>query len=221
MENNENQNNVNQAIPEVKTEEVAKKEKKKKEPKKAKEPKEQKEQPDTQDQLCYLGALIFLVLALLPTLLRNFDPEYDEYRDENSGGGSTTTTNTQNLKCSKQVKQDGYSYVIDVSTNYSNEVPETSEITYTITLDVGSTLDLNTLEVQEFVDIHTIMSEAISGQDNAPITIDGKTTKTQVLTIRYKDDNLLLNNQLLDSHNKNITIQESNYRADGYMCNMS
>ncbi|MBQ7104883.1 MAG: hypothetical protein IJN90_03420 [Bacilli bacterium] len=219
MENNENQNNINQAMPEVKTEEVAKKEKKKKEPK---QPKEKKEQPDTQDQLCYLGALIFLVLGLLPILLRNFDPNYDPYRDTSSGnGGDTGEAIIQKLKCSKAVEQEGYSYVIDVSTNYNNEVPEASEIVYSISLQTGSTIDLTTLDVQEFVDLSTINSSGISGEDRGITTIDGKTTKTQIITLKYKEDPTLLNNPLLDSHNKNITIQESNYREDSYMCSIT
>lgn len=227
MENNENQN-VNQATPvanqtatpEIKTEEVATKNKKEKKTKE-KKPKERKEQMDTKDQLWLFGGLLFLILAFVPFLLRSFDPNYDEFRDEKK---TPTTENPEevvkkNLYCNKDVIQSDYSYHIEITAAYENDEPVNTTITYTLTTESAATTDINTINIIEYQALEEITESGVtSDESEVTLTDAGKNQKVFTIGLNFKTNPELLNNTSLDDYNKMYTIQKSNYLSNDYDC---
>ena len=154
-------------VPEIKTAETEQKKEKEKKvkekaPKKAKEPKktkEPKEPMDKQDQLCYFGALVFLILAFLPVIIRNMDSNYDPAKYKEKEEPKKTTSNNV-LRCNREYQEEGFSYRAEVISTYKNANLERTILTYEITID-SPDLTLEEIEIPEFKMLSEIDSTGI------------------------------------------------------------
>ncbi len=195
-------------IPEIKTAETEQKPKKEKK-KKDKTPKEPKEPMDKQDQLCYFGALVFLILAFLPIILRNVDPGYDPAKFEVKEEPKTVNRNNV-LRCNREYKEEGYTYRAEVISSYNNSILEKTILTYEITID-SSDLTLEEIEIPEYKTLSEIESPGIG-----PVVDGNKYT----INIDYKLDRNLKTNELLANHNKELNVQRTTYVDNQYNCSV-
>lgn len=203
MDNNTNQN----AIPEIKTEEVTKKEKPKKE--KIKKEKAPKEPMDKQDQLCYFGAMVFFILALLPFLLRSYDPSYNPDRNINEPKEEPKEVSYIKLNCNKYMSETGYKYLVETESIFADQNPKSTTIKYTVTIDEGANLTLDQIDIPEYTTLMGLNENGISGNVNENV---------YVLTINYETNPELKNNAALDSHNKIYVSQKELYSNNGFQC---
>lgn len=222
MDNNTNQNvnqNVNQtAAPEIKTEEVAtnKKEKKPKE----KKVKEQKPAMDKEDEKWYALALLFLVISLLPYLSRLM-PGYDEYKyaDDDKDKDKPQEIITKTLNCRKTVTQPEYTYLIEISGTYENNKPVNTNITYTVTLTAGSSKDVESIEIEEYLTIEAVTEQGVTTNVGEKIkSPEGYDQKVYNANLNFRSNSNLFNRSEIDDHNKDYAIQKENYSQKGYQC---
>lgn len=198
-------------VPEIKTAETEeKKEKEKKEKVKTpKKPKEPKEPMDKQDQLCYLGALIFLILAFLPVIMRNMDPGYDP--DKFKVKEETPTENKNSvLRCNREYQEEGFHYRAEVISSYNNSILEKTILTYEITID-SSDLTLEEIEIPEYKTISEIESSGLGAN------VEGN---KYTINIDYTLDRNLKSNELLANHNKELSVQRTTYVDNQYNCSV-
>ena len=223
MDNNTNQNvnqNVNQtATPEIKTEEVAtnKKEKKPKE----KKVKEQKPAMDKEDEKWYALALLFLIISLVPYLSRIMDPNYDEfkYADKDKDKDKPVEIVTKTLNCRKTIEQPEYSYLIEVTSSYENNKPVNTNIRYTVTLASGSSKDVESIEIEEYLTIESLTESGVttSAEDKTK-SPEGYDQKVYNASLNFRLNQGLLSRSEVDDHNKDYAIQKNNYTQKGYQC---
>ena len=164
---------------------------------------------DKQDIICYVGAAVFFILALVPHLLRIFDPNYPD-RPVNQNKVEEKQVK-KILVCTKTIPQAGFTYTVDISSNYTNGNIQTSNFKYTINLDETGGLILEDVVIDEYESIAAIQSNAIKlDESNNIYTID----------VDYKSDTGLRNNDILKNHSQNINQQPTKYQESGYQCNI-
>jgi len=168
----------------------------------------QKKSMDNQDVLCYVGAFFFFVMALVPILLRNFDPNYDENKYAKK---DQEVQKREKLTCSKVFTETGYSYVVEVNNLYEDEKVKNSIITYTIDVDLDSNLTIDQIEIPEYSALTSIKSKGISYN---------LTDNVYKININYKNDESLMKNAMLDEYYKEIKLQKNVYTGKGYICNV-
>lgn len=173
--------------------------------------KSKKEPLDKQDIICYIGALVFFVLAILPYLLRTFDLNYDPALREKEKE-KEKTVEEQRLSCNKimQDTSEGFTYRIDVVNTYEDNIIVESEIIYKVIINNNSQLTFEDIVIDEYKTITSINSKGISYGDE-----NGDTYK---IDINYKIDTNLRQNQLLSRNNQKLDSQKSIYETAGYAC---
>ena len=199
-------------VPEIKTAETEqKKEKeikvKEKAPKKAKEPKKPKEPMDKQDQLCYFGALVFLILAFLPVIMRNMDPGYDPDKFKVKEETQNKSKNSI-LRCNREYREEGFHYRAEVVSSYNNSILEKTILTYEITID-SPDLTLEEIEIPEYTTLSGIESSGLGAN------VEGN---KYTINIDYTLDRNLKSNELLASHNNEFSVQRTTYVDNQYNC---
>lgn len=173
------------------------------------EAKKNKEPMDKQDKLCYAGAVIFLILALLPEILRNFDPNYDPYAYNESDEPVEVVETIKKMSCNRYYEDTGFMYLVEVTSTYKNGSIQVSELKYTITLDASSGLTYEDIAIPEYNDIVEIESKGIANQENINVYI---------LKVDYRLDDSLRNNEFLGNHNKMLQLQRQTYQDENYQC---
>lgn len=216
-----NSPNVNQtATPEIKTEEVAKNKKEKKP--KEKKVKEEKPAMDKEYEKWYALALLFLIISLVPYLSRILDPNYDEYKydDDDKGGGSTPAeVVTKNLNCIKEVTQSNYTYTINITSNYENNKPVNTNISYTVTVSPSSGIDIDSIEIDEYIALRDFQEIGVTTNESDVVkSPEGYDEKIYSVNLNFRNNSDLVNKSELDDHNKNHDIQKENYSKKGYFC---
>lgn len=172
---------------------------------------EKKEPMDKQDVFCYLGAFLCFLLAILPFLLRTFDPLYDKESFFDKGKEKEPEKIiVKKLHCSKTSIQTGYSYIIATIGTYANNAIEKLEITYTLTIEDPS-LTFDAIEIPEFIEFSAVDSDAVTENVEKPnykVLIDFKNASiNKVKTeLPIKDHALIL------------PSQREKYSNEGYSC---
>lgn len=158
---------------------------------------------DKQDKLCYAGSIFFFFLAFVPTLLRLFDPTYQE-------GGRIEEEKVKVVDVYKNIsctKEDANSQLTILSSYKNNKVQET---TYKFLFSSGNELSNDEIVLPEEYN-------TISAIDSPGITINKENNDYSII-INYNLDESLRTNQLLDSHNNMLSIQIQTYQDAGYTC---
>lgn len=179
---------------------------------KSKKNKQPKEPIDKKDMMCYIGSVCFLLLAFIPLILRGFDPNYDPYRFDETKEPTTSDARTDHMFCKRTFQEEGYSYVVEINSSYTNEYVTATEINYTITINKDATITLEEIEIPEYATLSEIDSQGINVTAN-----EGKYT----IKIDYKVDPGLRNNELLEAHIKKLDVQRMSYEGNSYSCNIS
>ena len=166
------------------------------------------QQLDKQDIICYAGAIFFLIMAFLPTLLRNFDPTYEE-------GGRIEDTPVEIkkvdkiLSCNAHFQETGFIYTVEVSSKYTDNKVQHTQIKYIIQLDTASGLTFEDVAIPEYDNISSIESTGIKKQ---------KDIDQFIVEIDYRLDENLRKNEFLEKHSKLLTIQRQNYQDESFQC---
>lgn len=172
---------------------------------------EKKEPMDKQDVLCYLGAFLCFLLALLPFLIRRFDPMYDrELFFADGDDEEEEVINYKKLHCSKKNNQTGYSYIVATEGVYGNNILEKLTITYSVTIE-DSNITFDQIDIPEFAEFSAIDSDAITEnvqEPNYKVVIDMKNESIN----KYKTQ------PPLSSHVAILPSQRENYTNEGYSC---
>lgn len=172
---------------------------------------EKKEPMDKQDIFCYLGAFLCFLLALLPFLLRTFDPLYDRESFFNTGEEKEPEKiAVKKLHCSKTSIQTGYSYIIATTGTYANNAIEKLEITYTLAIE-DPNLTYDTIEIPEFVEFSAVDSDAVTEnveQPNYKVIIDFKNESIN----KVKTELPIRDHALI------LPSQREKYSNEGYSC---
>ena len=172
--------------------------------------KPKKEPLDKQDILCFSGALFLLVLAFLPMILRGLDPNY-------SSDGPITEEEVvvqdmiKKMVCNKHVEQEGYIYLIEITSTYKNGSVQVSDIKYTVTLNAGSGLTYEDARIEEYDAIIALESKGINNNENINVFL---------VKVDYRLDGTLRNNEALASHNKMLQLQRQAYTNENYDCSV-
>lgn len=173
---------------------------------------EKKEPMDKQDILCYVGAVVCFLLALLPFLLRTFDPVYDRdsFFNKDKDKDKEEKVTYKKLHCQKTSIQSGYSYSIGSVGTYGNNAIEKIELTYTVTLD-SPELGYDNIEIPEFMELSAIETDAITEKVEVPkymVTID----------MKNPDINKFKGEPPLNDYIDILPSQREKYTNDGYTC---
>lgn len=173
--------------------------------------KQKKEPMDKQNLICYVGAFIFFVLAILPFLLRTFDLNYDP-EARNQAKKEENPVDKKRLSCNKKIKDttEGFSYHVEVVNNYEDNIIKNSTIRYKVTINNNSQVTFENAIIEEYKTITGINSKALSyGDENGD---------TYIIRIDYTLDSGLRQNQLLSRHNQEFDSQRNSYETAGYAC---
>ena len=163
---------------------------------------------DKQDALCYAGAVFFLIMAFLPTILRSLDPTYEE-------GGRVEETPikikkvNKLLSCNAHFKETGFIYTVEVTSKYTDSQVQHTQLKYVIQLDTASGLTFEDVVIPEYDNISSIKSNGIKAH---------KDIDQFVVEIDYRLDEKLRDNEFLEKHSKMITIQRQNYQDESFQC---
>lgn len=163
---------------------------------------------DKQDALCYVGAVFFLIMAFLPTILRSLDPTYEE-------GGRVKDTPVEVkkvnklLSCNAHFNETGFIYTVEVTSKYTDSKVQHTELKYVIQLDTAGGLTFEDVAIPEYDNISSIKSNGIKYQ---------KDIDQFIVEIDYRLDDSLRNNEFLEKHSKMITIQRQNYQDESFQC---
>lgn len=223
--------NTNPELKEEIKEETKKEEKPKKETRQEKKEREKKErekleykveQPEEEkkpkepipkeDYIWYIGAFIFLILAILPLILQNTEQYYDierEKREESAKTESENNVATETLNCNKMFEAPTYSYTVSITSTYQNKTVQRTIITYKI--EQSGTSD----SILEAPEEYSTLSN-ITAEDGAITNVENN--NEYKITINYDIDNSLRNNMQLDNHSKQIDEQRAAYIAMNYTC---
>lgn len=169
-----------------------------------------KEPLDKQDIICFSGALFLLVMAFLPMILRGLDPNY-------SSDGPVTEEEVvvqdiiKKMSCNKHVEQEGYIYLIEITSTYKNGSIQVSDIKYTVTLNAGSGLTYEDARIEEYDSIIAVESAGINNNENINVFL---------VKVDYRLDGTLRNNEALASHNKMLQLQRQAYQNENYTCSV-
>ena len=211
MENNTNEE-VKQEVKEpVKSEKELRKEKWRKFVFGDEKDKKEKVPLDKQDKLCYAGAAFFLIMALVPILLRNFDPTYQEGGRVEENPNVEIKDIVKKISCTKTVTETKYKYEVQINGKYKNNAPQELEIMYTIILDPAGGLEYKDVAILEYTNISGIQSAGIIKNDN---------NSKRTIKIDYNKDNTLKNNQFLKQHSKALGEQRQIYQDNDYHCSI-
>lgn len=172
---------------------------------------EKKEPMDKQDILCYLGAFVCFLLALLPFLLRTFDPLYDREAFFDDGeDDEEEVVSYKKLHCSKRISQTGYFYLISTEGVYGNNILEKLTITYGVTIE-DTTITFDQIDIPEYTEFSSIESDAITEnveEPNYKVVID---MKNESIT-KFKTQ------APLNAHVAILPSQRESYTNEGYSC---
>ena len=172
---------------------------------------EKKEPMDKQDVFCYLGAFVCFLLALLPFLLRTFDPMYDRESFFNIGKEKEKEkVAIKKLHCSKTTIQTGYSYIISTEGTYTNNAIDKLEITYRLAIE-DPNLTYDAIEIPEFVEFSAVDSDAVTEnveQPNYKVIID------------FKNENInkVKTQPPIKDHALILPSQRERYSNEGFSC---
>ena len=168
---------------------------------------------DKNDLICYLGSVFFLILALLPLLLRNFDVNYNPAGPDGGNGAVIEQPKvvSKNLLCNKTIEEEGYSYDISISSVYANDVIATTTITYDVKIIPEYNITFEEIEIPEYNAFTKIESNGIG------LNVEGE---KYTVNINYALDSSLRQNVLLANHVKDIETQRQLYTSaeNGYIC---
>jgi len=177
--------------------------------------KEKKEPMDKQDVLCYLGAFLCFFLALLPFLLKTFNPNHDPDSFFNKQEEEPPVKIAyKKLNCNRTSEQTGYSYDIATVGTYANNVIEKLEITYTLTKEEQE-LSYDSIEIQEFVELSNINSEAIT--ENVS-DVENKRIYKVIIDFKNESINELKKELPISAHAAILPSQRENYTNEGFSC---
>ncbi len=180
-----------------------------KKPAVAKKPNTAPKQPlDKQDALCYAGALLFLIMAFLPTILRRLDPTYEEGGRIEENPVEIKEVNKQ-LSCNAHFEETGFIYTVEVLSKYTDSKVQHTELKYIIQLENTGGLTFEDVSIPEYDNISSIKSSGIKAH---------KDIDQFVVEIDYRLDEKLRDNEFIEKHSKMITIQRQNYQDQSFQC---